>query len=84
VFEELGPYFTLLALDADDSIVAAFVAAAETLGVPQKVVRDTYQDGRKAYEAKLILVRPDRYVAWASDSAPSDAKQIIGKAIGRV
>ena len=52
--------------------------------MPLKVVRDSYQDGRKAYEAKLILVRPDRYVAWASDSAPSDAKQIIGKAIGRV
>ena len=52
------------------------------LGVPLKVVRDTYQDGRKAYEAKLILVRPDRYVAWASDCAPRDAKAIVGKAIG--
>jgi 4-hydroxyisophthalate hydroxylase len=83
VFEELGPYFTLLAFDADDSSVAAFVDAAKGLGVPLKVVRDSYADGRKAYEAKLILVRPDRYVAWASDGASVDARAIVSKAVGR-
>ncbi|MFZ0608239.1 MAG: monooxygenase, partial [Xanthobacteraceae bacterium] len=83
VFEELGPYFTLLAFDGDDSTVAAFAGAANGLGVPLKTVRDTYEDGRKAYEAKLILVRPDRYVAWASDAAPNDAKEIVSKAVGR-
>ena len=41
------------------------------------------RDGRTAYEAKLILVRPDRYVAWAADTAPADAAAIMGKAIGR-
>ena len=50
---------------------------------PLKIVRDSYRDGREAYEAKLILVRPDRYVAWIADSAPGDAAAIIGKAVGR-
>jgi hypothetical protein len=83
VFEELGPYFTLLAFDADDRTVAAFAEAAKELGVPLKTVRDTYGEGRKAYEAKLILVRPDRYVAWTSDGGPNDAKGIMSKAVGR-
>ncbi|MGA7716408.1 MAG: monooxygenase, partial [Bradyrhizobium sp.] len=61
----------------------AFAGVANGLGVPLKTVRDTYEDGRKAYEAKLILVRPDRYVAWASDAAPNDAKEIVSKAVGR-
>ena len=45
VFEELGPGFTLLALDADDGVVAAFEQAAKSLGVPLKTVRD---DGTKS------------------------------------
>ncbi len=65
VFEELGPDFTLLAFDAEDGTVLAFSDAAKVLNVPLKVVRDSYRDGRKAYEASLILVRPDRYVAWS-------------------
>src|ERR1700733_14004042 len=83
VFEELGPDFTLLAFDAEDSTALAFADAAKALKVPLKVVRDSYRDGRKAYEASLILVRPDRYIAWAGGSAPADGGAIIGRAVGR-
>jgi 2-polyprenyl-6-methoxyphenol hydroxylase-like FAD-dependent oxidoreductase len=83
VFEELGPDFTLLAFDAEDRTELAFTAAAKALNVPLKVVRDSYRDGRKAYEASLILVRPDRYIAWSAVGAPADAAAILGKAVGR-
>jgi 2-polyprenyl-6-methoxyphenol hydroxylase-like FAD-dependent oxidoreductase len=83
VFEELGPDFTLLAFDAGDGTSAGFEQAAKALRVPLKIVRDTYRDGRTAYEAKLILVRPDRYIAWTSDTPPDDAAAIIGKVTGR-
>jgi 4-hydroxyisophthalate hydroxylase len=83
VFEELGPDFTLLAFDAEDRTVLAFTDAAKALNVPLKVVRDSYRDGRKAYEASLILVRPDRYIAWSAVGAPADAAAILGKAVGR-
>jgi len=83
VFEELGPDFTLLAFDADDRTVLTFADAAKALNVPLKIVRDSYRDGRKAYEANLILVRPDRYIACSAASAPADAAAILGKAVGR-
>jgi 4-hydroxyisophthalate hydroxylase len=83
VFEELGADFTLLAFDASDQTVAGFAAASRALRVPLKIVRDSYRDGRTAYEAKLILVRPDRYIAWTSNGAPADAGSVIGKAVGR-
>ena len=83
VFEELGADFTLLAFDGADETASDFVQAAKALRVPLKIVRDSYRDGRTAYEARLILVRPDRYIAWTSDSAPADAAAIIAKAVGR-
>jgi hypothetical protein len=46
-------------------------------------VRDTYADKRTAYEAKLMLVRPDRYVAWVGDTVPGDAAGVMRKVTGR-
>jgi 2-polyprenyl-6-methoxyphenol hydroxylase-like FAD-dependent oxidoreductase len=83
VFEELGTGFTLLAFDAEAGTVEAFVEAARTLRLPLKVVRDVYRDGREAYEARLILVRPDQYVAWTGDRMPHDVRGVLAKAIGR-
>jgi hypothetical protein len=83
VFDELGFEFTLLAFDAPDGAVAAFERAARKLGVPMKVVRDTYADERKDYEARLILVRPDQYVVWLGDAAPADAAAVLRKVTGQ-
>jgi 4-hydroxyisophthalate hydroxylase len=83
VFEELGPYFTLLAFDADDRAVAAFTEAAHALRIPLQTIRDSYRDGRTAYAANWILVRPDRYVAWTAERAPDDARAILRRAVGR-
>jgi hypothetical protein len=73
----------LLAFDVDDRTALAFSDAAKALDIPLKIVRDSYRDGRQAYETNLILVRPDRYIAWSAASAPADAAAILGKAVGR-
>ena len=83
VFEELGEGFTLLAFDRDETTAAAFAKAAAALHVPLKIVRDSCEEGRRAYEAKFILVRPDRYIAWATNDPPNDAAAVLNKATAR-
>lgn len=82
VFEELGSGYTLLAFSAQDQMVEEFRRAAQSLGVPLKVVRDDYQGEFKAYESPLILVRPDQYVAWTGDETTGDPAGILLKAAG--
>jgi 4-hydroxyisophthalate hydroxylase len=83
VFEELGTDFTLLAFDGEEQTLAAFEQAADALRAPLKIVCNSYRDGRVAYEAKLILIRPDRYVAWTSNAASADAAAVVSKVVGR-
>ena len=80
LFAELGAGFALLAFDADP---APFLDAARGLGVPLTAVRDSFDGGREAFAARLVLVRPDQYVAWTGDRAPADAGAVLMKAVGR-
>jgi hypothetical protein len=82
VFEELGEGFTLLDFGAPDAASAAIRRAAEASGIPLKLVKDDSAEAREFYEAALVLVRPDQFVAWDSDGEVTDAAGIIRRAVG--
>jgi 2-polyprenyl-6-methoxyphenol hydroxylase-like FAD-dependent oxidoreductase len=82
VFEELSSGFTLLAFGAGDRSVRAFQGAAEETRVPLKVIADTYEEPRRAYGSRLVLVRPDQYVVWAGDDAPRDPAAVLRRVAG--
>jgi hypothetical protein len=83
VFEELGDGFTLLGFDADGGVLNDFEQSAKTLHIPLKIVRDSRADGRERYEATFVLVRPDQFVAWASDDKRVNATEILKRVIGK-
>jgi 4-hydroxyisophthalate hydroxylase len=80
VFEELGKGFTLLDFGTDDAS-SSFATAAAELGIPLKVIRDSAAGAREKYQASLVLVRPDQFVAWAGEKA--EAERVLRRATGR-
>jgi len=82
VYDELGKGFALVTLDADDGAVKAFVEAAKALSVPLTVIRDDVAGKRARYEAALLLVRPDQFVAWTSNDGEVDADAILKRVTG--
>ena len=81
-FDALGQGFTLLNYGAA-SAAEAFAAAARELGVPLKIVTESNPVAHAAYEAALVLVRPDQYVVWTGDAAPQEPSALLRKVTGR-
>lgn len=61
------------AAPATDALEAAFSAA----GVPLTVHTLDLPAVRQAYQADLILVRPDGHVGWRANHAPADPERIV-------
>ena len=81
VYEALGPDFTLLAFGADPSSIDAFRQAAAARALPLKIVVEPVLPSTRQYEAALVLVRPDQFVAWCGDAA-NDANAVLSCAVG--
>lgn len=89
VYEALGTGFTLLvvgAADAHASAVQAFRDEAKLLRLPLTVVDCGEGSEAGRYEAPLILVRPDQFVAWVgtTDASASSARQALRQSVGAV
>ncbi len=82
IFEELGEGFSLLGLDADEGRPSAFEVVVAWLGMPLKIVKDTREGGRDQYQATLVLVRPDQFVAWAASDSAVDGAELLRWAAG--
>jgi len=86
VYEALGSGFTLLALDADAETVQAFNGIAADLQLPLTLLEDPGHGEMARYRARLVLVRPDHFVAWTSASptlGADDARRLLHRVTGR-
>ncbi|MCK9511160.1 MAG: FAD-dependent oxidoreductase [Pigmentiphaga sp.] len=78
-----GRGYTLLRFD--ETVEAqALLNGAESRGMPLKLV-DLYQPAIAAlYENRLVLVRPDGFVAWRGDALPEDPDTLLDVVTGVV
>lgn len=86
VFDELGQGFTLLDLGASREAVESFRTAAAALSLPLAVVACPRGSQADRYDATLVLVRPDQFVAWTSHGPGvglEEARDVLRLAGGR-
>jgi 2-polyprenyl-6-methoxyphenol hydroxylase-like FAD-dependent oxidoreductase len=86
VFEALGAGFTLLTFGEPTAQTQIWVDAAATLNIPLTLVQEAASSETDRYEAMAILVRPDQFVAWASQDTRIDvaqAQQVLSSIAGR-
>jgi 2-polyprenyl-6-methoxyphenol hydroxylase-like FAD-dependent oxidoreductase len=77
----LGKGFALAVFGGSGSVpVEPLVRAAASRGVPLRVVAAAPPAG--LYRSKLVLIRPDRHVAWHGDACPADPLDVIDRARG--
>ena len=85
VYEELGTGYTLLAFGASAPEVQAFRDAAAAQSIPLAVVQAQGAGEHQRYNARLVLVRPDQFVAWAGRGAElgaGQAREVLAVAAG--
>ena len=78
-----GVGFVLLRLSELAPCANTLTEAAAAQGVPLRVVELRQPEVVKAYEKKLVLVRPDGHVAWRGDVLPDDLVALLRIVSGR-
>ena len=82
LYDELHDGLSLLVLaGGHERDVAAFAGAAREVQAPLGVL-DLAGRGLHGYGAELVLVRPDQHVAWCSDQAPVNPRDLIDQVRG--
>jgi 2-polyprenyl-6-methoxyphenol hydroxylase-like FAD-dependent oxidoreductase len=72
-----GRGFVLLHLGIDPPVPDGFVVAAAQRNLPLQVEMIAAAAVHAAYQARLVLVRPDGHVAWRNDELPKDAGAVL-------
>jgi hypothetical protein len=82
LFDRLGVGFTLLRIDDTSVDPTPLLHAAAERGVPLEVLDVTLPEARALYGRRLVLVRPDQYIAWRGDTLPDTPGAVLAKATG--
>lgn len=77
-----GRGFVLMRLGDRAPDTTAMENAAQSCGLPLRIVSVSEPDVVKAYETPLVLVRPDGHVAWRGSDLPADSAAVIDRVRG--
>jgi len=76
-----GRGFVLLRFDPGVE-TALLETSAQQCRVPLRVIDLDHGEARRLYARRLVLVRPDGFVAWRGDALPQDAESLVATVIG--
>ena len=80
-YDRLGPWFTLFVFGGRHAESEAFRVAAAARGIPLTIIEDEGGAALENWQADIVLVRPDQYVAWTGNNVESEAATILAHAL---
>lgn len=82
LYDALGDDHTLVSFDAAVA-TGPLLEAAKERGFPLSVLNCELPDHSEWLQTNLILVRPDRHVAWRGDALPDDLDLLLDRLSGK-
>ncbi|MFC5502485.1 FAD-dependent monooxygenase [Lysinimonas soli] len=82
LFDRLGMEWSLLTIGASTADVAEIAEAAKSNHMELTVVPVLTADAG-VLDRKLILVRPDMFIAWSGDAGPRDPAELVQGLLGQ-
>ena len=82
LYDQLGPWFTLLCLGPNPPEIKTFKLAASKFNVPLRMVSIKDEAIYDLYDAPMCLIRPDQHIAWRGNKLPEEPALILRKVIG--
>lgn len=82
LIDHFGKVFTLLDVEASETLVKRFLDAAERVGLPITRLEVPARIARNRYPASITIIRPDQYVSWQGDEC-ADPVSVIDRVRGR-
>lgn len=76
IYDHFGAGFTILRLDASVDVTPLLFAAQQN-NVPLNVADADRAEAGDVYRHTLVLVRPDRHIAWRGDTLPKDPLALV-------
>jgi len=67
---------------SSDAAIDGFDRAAQLYQIPLRILRESSKELSNFYDADLVLVRPDQFVAWTSRDDTREPVEILRKAVG--
>ncbi len=83
IVSRLGAGFALVTVGDTGTVGVRFTEAANRLGVPFDLVDMPDTPATSEWESSVLLVRPDRFVAYAGCDRHVDAEEVLAVAVGR-
>jgi 2-polyprenyl-6-methoxyphenol hydroxylase-like FAD-dependent oxidoreductase len=81
LYDALGAGYGLLRFDASVA-VSGIATAAERRSLPLAILDIDDPDAATLYGKALVLVRPDRHVAWRADAEPENPLELVDRLRG--
>lgn len=83
LYDCFGPGYTLLATGGwTTADLGQARNDAQQLGLPLTTIQPPAADIATLYKARLVLIRPDRQLAWSGDIWPLDGKELLREISG--